>query len=266
MPTCSFLISTYNWPGALALCLASVMKQSVMPDEIIICDDGSKDETRQLIKQFSLTSAVPIIHVWQPDVGFQLARVRNMGFAASRFEYIVQVDGDLIFHKDFLKDHLAFSKLGFFTTGSRVLISQQLTEKMLETQIPIVHNFSLQNSNFFNRIHLPFLHNAIARKYKTKGKSKYYVKGCNMAFWKTDLINVNGYNEDFTGWGREDSELAIRLINNNVNKRFLKFGGICYHLNHNLSSREMEPINVAMMERSEREKIKRTENGLDKFL
>ena len=105
----------------------------------------------------------------------------------------------------------------------------------------------------------------LARHYKTKGRHKYYVKGCNMAFWTKDLVSVNGYNEAFTGWGREDSEIAIRLMNAGIGKQFMKMGGICYHLYHKVASREMEARNIAMMEDAIKQKTVRAVEGLSKY-
>ncbi|MEP6710966.1 MAG: glycosyltransferase family 2 protein [Ferruginibacter sp.] len=266
MVKCSLLISTYNWPQALGLCLQSVMQQTVLPDEVIICDDGSKTETAELIKKFQADFSVPLLHVWQADIGFQLAQIRNKGFAIAKGEYIIQVDGDLILHKDFVKDHLNFKMPGSFSTGSRVLISAELTTEMFRTNSIDVNRYSKNNNNYFNRLHLPFLQDFLATRYKNKGKWKYYVKGCNMAFWKKDLVAVNGYNEDFTGWGKEDSEIAIRLINNNVSKRFIKLGAICYHLYHNEVSREMEQNNKELMQKSADDKIIYARNGMNKYL
>jgi glycosyltransferase involved in cell wall biosynthesis len=266
MPTSSLLISTYNWTNALNLCMTSLKGQSVLPNEIVICDDGSRKDTAELVDSFRKDFPIPINHVWQEDEGFQLAKIRNRGFAAAKGAYIIQVDGDLVFHKHFIKDHLAFAKNGFFTTGSRVLLSPQTTEALFKNASIDIKQYSINNRNLFNGLRIPSFHNFFSRKYKSKAKYKYYVKGCNMAFWKKDLLDVNGYNEDFTGWGREDSELAIRLINAGINKRFLKFGSISYHLFHKEVSREMEQKNIQMMKNAEINKITRTANGMDKYL
>ena len=87
-----------------------------------------------------------------------------------------------------------------------------------------------------------------------------------MAFWKEDLLKVNGYNESFFGWGREDSELAIRLMNAGIKKQFIKMGGICYHLYHKEASREMEEKNTQMMEDAIRNKITWSEKGVSQYL
>ena len=127
----SLIISTYNRSDALELCVKSVLRQSLLPDEIIIADDGSKEETGELIHQLATTSVVPIIHVWHEDLGFRLATIRNKAIVKATKEYIIQIDGDIVLHKDFVKDHVRFAQKGSFVTGSRVLIREALTKKML---------------------------------------------------------------------------------------------------------------------------------------
>lgn len=230
----SVIIPTYNWPKALNLCLQSVLKQSVPPDEIIIADDGSKSDTTDLISNISKKSPIPIIHVWQEDKGFRLAQIRNKAIAKSSKEYIIQIDGDVILHKDFVKDHIRFARKGSFVSGSRVIIEEALTNKLLASQTFNVSIWSRGIHNKLNGIHLPFL-SFLQEKYR--GNDILYVRGCNMSFWREDLLKVNGYNEEMTGWGREDNELASRLINLDIKKRILKFAGIVYHIHHPLRSR-----------------------------
>lgn len=264
MTNCSLLISTYNWPEALGLCLQSILQQTVKPSEIIIGDDGSTQETASLINEFKKITTIPVKHIWQQDLGFRLATSRNKCFKEASEPYIIQIDGDLILNSRFIEDHINFRRHGFFVSGSRVLLSPQSTENLLLNKSIDIKRYSINNKNFFNGLHSKLLQNILAVKYKNAGRYKYYVKGCNMAFWKKDLEKVNGYNEDFTGWGREDSELAIRLINAGIGKRFLKFGGISYHLFHNEASREMEEKNIEMMRYAAAENITRIANGIQK--
>lgn len=230
----SVIIPTYNWPEALSLCLKSVLKQSVLPDEIIIADDGSKSDTSDLINNISKQSLVPIIHVWQEDKGFRLAQIRNKAIAKSSKEYIIQIDGDVILHKDFIRDHIWFAQKGSFVSGSRVIIEEKLTKKILASQTYNISFYSKGIHNKINGIHLPFL-SFLQERYR--GNDILYVRGCNMGFWREDLLKVNGYNEEMTGWGREDNELASRLINLGIEKRIIKFAGIVYHIDHPLRPR-----------------------------
>lgn len=261
----SLIVSTYNWPQALNLCLKSILNQSVLPSEVIIADDGSGVETKKLIEQYQDNSTIPLIHVWHPDEGFQLAKIRNKAIKTASGEYIVQIDGDLILHPDFLKDHLRSAALGKFVSGSRILLPQNFTNKLLAAGIiPSIKLLLLKGSNRFNGFRIPFLSKFLLSRYK-KNKP-YYVKGCNMAFWRQDLILVNGYNEEISGWGKEDSEIAIRLINSGINRTFLKFGAVCYHLFHKEASRNRESINDSILNDALVAKRKKCNKGLSLFI
>lgn len=228
--SCSLIVSTYNWPEALHLCLLSVKNQSILPNEIIIADDGSGPETALIIDRLREDFPVPIVHVWHPDDGFQLSRIRNKAIANCSFQYIVQIDGDLVLHKNFMRDHLVVGKPGAFVAGSRVLMNRTLSDKLIHKQQTQISFFERGLSNFCNRFSIAWLRNHLADRYRVNDIAA--LRGCNMAFWKNDLIEVNGYNEEFTSWGREDSELAVRLVNSGIKKRALKFGGVVYHIHH----------------------------------
>src|SRR5215213_415190 len=122
LPSCSLVVSTYNRPDALELCLESILRQTKLPHEIVVADDGSGESTRQLVQSMQSRSSVPIVHIWQPDDGYQLARIRNRAFAAATGEYLLQVDGDLVLEKHFVQDHLTMSRPGAFVSGSRTMM------------------------------------------------------------------------------------------------------------------------------------------------
>lgn len=110
----SLLISTYNWCEALNLCLNSVLQQSQQPDEIVIADDGSREDTKLIITEFSKKSSTPVIHVWHEDIGFRKTIILNKAIAKCSADYIIQIDGDLILHKHFIKDHIRFARANMF--------------------------------------------------------------------------------------------------------------------------------------------------------
>jgi glycosyltransferase involved in cell wall biosynthesis len=226
----SLIISTYNAPQALNLCLLSVVKQKLLPSEVIIADDGSTEETKKLITQFQKDFPIPLKHVWQADEGFQLAKIRNKAIASSTGDYIIQVDGDLILHAHFIADHVSFSKKNSFVTGSRVILNASLSARLLNDNNTAVQLLWKGVLNKSNGLRIRPLRNYLAQRYRAN--DMYFMRGCNMAFWKDDLIRVNGYNEEFTGWGREDNEVAVRLINNGIQKRVIKFGAVVFHIFH----------------------------------
>ncbi len=225
----SLLISTYNSPKYLNLSVRSIFNQSVLPDEILIADDGSGEETRKLIEQLKRESPVPVRHVWHPDRGFRVGAIRNKAIHQAHGDYIIQIDGDIVVHPNFVADHIRFARRGSYVTGSRVVLTEEYTQHVFDTGNIHISLFAKGLRHRLNGLRMPVLM-PFMTNYKSKNLS--YVRGCNMAFWREDLIKTNGYNEDFEGWGCEDCELAIRLTNNGIKKRFIKFGGIAYHLYH----------------------------------
>lgn len=258
----SLIVSTYNWPEALNLCLESIRRQAVLPNEVIIADDGSTDETRLLIEKHKQNFPVPIIHVWQADEGFQLSKIRNKAIAQASGDYIVQIDGDLILERHFIQDHISFSYKNSFVSGSRVIMNKDLSQKLIKSGQTYVTLASKGLLNKFNGLRLPFLSK---RMENYKQEDIYYLRGCNMAFWRSDLLRVNGYNEDFIGWGREDNEIGLRLINSGIRKRIIKFTGIVFHIYHPEKTRSGLNVNDELMHLTASRNLVYCEKGLNQY-
>lgn len=239
---CSVLVTTYNRPRALELCLLSLFEQTETCFEIIVCDDGSGPATQQLITRLQTGSPVPIRHVWQPDEGFQLARIRNKGIAAAQGSYIIQIDGDVIAHRDFVRDHLRNARRGCFLSGNQIKLEPMDTGKLLMEPPTTLQSVLKNGYPAWRQWRSPLLQ-ALTRRFYHWKKEYEYVLGCNMSFWRDDLIAANGYDEAFTGWGWEDTELALRLMNHERKLQFIRFGGILYHLHHPIAARTNEDAN-----------------------
>ena len=138
---CSLIICTYNWPEALNLVLSSVEAQSVLPNEIIIADDGSGESTLRVIEQASNNISVPIIHSWQEDDGCRIPHSRNRAIAKSNYEYIIMVDGDTVLHEDFIRDHKRFAQVGLYIQGSRVLLQSKYSSNLIKKSLFIKPSF-----------------------------------------------------------------------------------------------------------------------------
>lgn len=263
--TTSLIISTYNRPSALRLCLESVKSQSVLPNELIIADDGSTEDTKAVVDQYSSIFSIPVKHIWQPDNGYQLARIRNKAFAAASGEYIIQIDGDLLLHSRFIDDHLCIRKRDTFVSGARALLGKQITERLLT--ISDYSSIQIKRSDLqkkYNAVRSKIL-SALNYIFQRGNGQVDYVLGCNMAFWKEDLIKVNGYNEEFTGWGKEDNDISIRLMNGGVSLRFLKFGGIVYHLFYNERPLSRVAANEELFKESRTNKIIYVPKGINQY-
>ena len=261
----ALIISTYNWPQALKQTLRSVANQTVMPNEVLIADDGSDERTSKLIQAFKTNyPKLNIIHVWHEDNGFRLAAIRNKAIGMAESDYIIQIDGDIILDQNFIADHLSIKAIGYFVTGSRLLLGKKITQDLLESEKVNFAALRWKGKNFFNTLRIPLLMRLLQNTYKTKGKHLDYVKGCNMAFWKSDLYLVNGYDESFIGWGREDSDICIRLIHAGVRKKFIKFCAVQYHLHHPLASRDQFEVNNVLIEQNKLQQISFCKHGLIK--
>ncbi|MBE8722318.1 glycosyltransferase family 2 protein [Sphingobacterium pedocola] len=259
MENCTLLISTYNWPQALDLCLQSVMKQSKLPKEIVIADDGSDRDTAEIIDKYRIVNKVPIKHVWQEDLGFRKSLIMNKAVKGASYEYIVQIDGDVILNRNFIEDHLIVAERSTFVRGTRAHIRKEYVQEMFLNSQSDFKFYSKGIKNRFNAIRLPSLSWLVSKR-ELSGRS---VRGCNMAFWKTDFVQVNGYNNDLKGWGHEDEELATRLVNNGIIKKSVKFRCIQYHIFHPLASRELENIHDDLLFDVRNNKIIRCENGYE---
>lgn len=243
----SVIITTYNRPDALVKVLEGLQCQTIPADEVIVADDGSGPETAEMIRGFMTDFLCPLYHVWQEDCGFRAARIRNKAINRSSGEYIVLLDGDCIPEKHFIEDHLVLAKKGFFFQGKRVLVgkilSSNFTQKHVNTAGKMLKlAFSRDISNRHHLIRLPFFP-AIS----SIGLSG--IRSCNMGFFREDIFAVNGFNEDFIGWGREDSELAVRFFSYGLKKRGHTFMAICYHLWHEENDRTLLKVNDKLLQR-----------------
>lgn len=257
----SLIVTTYNWPKALELVLQSIKVQSILPNEVIIADDGSQTETQQLIARYQLSFPVPLIHSWQEDIGFRASRSRNLAIAKSQSDYIIMIDGDMVLHKYFIRDHIRIAKHKHFVQGRRVILTKQLTEKSLNSRNIKLSLLSPDVRNKFNAVSIPLL-SKILSPLLTK-KSHQSIRSCNLAVWRKDIIQINGFNEDFVGWGREDSEFVVRLLNNNITRQDLRFGGVAYHLYHHENTRNNLNDNDQRLELAIKNKVRYCEHGLN---
>ncbi|GGM95864.1 glycosyl transferase family 2 [Dyadobacter beijingensis] len=258
----SLIIATYNWAEALHCSLLSVIKQKTLPVEVIIADDGSDERTHDVITRMRAQLPVPIVHVWHEDIGFRKSQILNKAIGQSKGTYIVQVDGDVLLHESFIADHIAVAERGAFVRGTRARLTPDKTTDLLQKAGTDVHFYSRGVYNRLNALRLPVLRSLGQRK-EMKSRS---VRGSNLAYWKEDFLRVNGYNNDLSGWGHEDEELAARFINNNIIKKIVKLSAVQYHLHHEELPRANEPRHREIIDNTLLTKVKRCSNGYENLL
>jgi len=258
----SLIITTYNWSEALELVLFSVFRQSVLPNEIVIADDGSSLETECLISKIAEKSPITIIHSWQKDKGFRVARSRNKAIAKASHEYIICIDGDMILHREFIKDHIENAKEGIYLQGSRAFLKEEYSKKILNNKdISLPSIFSSSIENRLNAIRLPFFTKIF---FSRTNKNLRRVRSCNFSMFRKDIVRVNGFNEDFTSWGQEDSEFVQRLYFSGIRRRNIKFSALQFHIYHTQGRSNNQ--NISILNRTIDKGLTWCENGISNHL
>lgn len=253
----ALLISTYNWPQALDLVLASVARQTRMPDEVIIADDGSGEETKQLIEKYKTQYNLPVKHIWHEDLGFRKSLILNKSVKSITSDYIIEIDGDIIIHPKFIADHLKAAGKGYFVQGSRTMLTEEKSAEILQTKAIDFSIFSSGLYSRFNALRLPL----ITPVFILDPSNPFHIKGCNLAFWKKDYIAINGYYNSFTGWGGEDYEFGARLLHSGVKRKRLKMAALAYHIFHKINSRANTGPNDVIYRKTLAEKLTYATNG-----
>ncbi len=224
----SLVVSTYNWPAALDLVFASVAQQTLLPAQVIVADDGSGPATAAVVESWRSRLGCEVLHLWQDDSGYRLARVRNLAIAAATGDYIMSVDGDMILHPSFVEDHARCAQPDCFIQGARPRLSSAATERLLRGGYvpPTVLSPGLERRMYALRC-VPLSHWVSKSRVTLNG-----VQGCNQSFWRKHIIAVNGYDERFTAWGPEDREFAARLLHIGLKRRYVRHRAIAFHLHH----------------------------------
>lgn len=252
----SVIVSTYNWPEALRAVLLGLKSQTCRAFEIIIADDGSTEKTHQLIKTLKKHIPVPVQHVYQEDRGFRVAAIRNKAILQAKADYILFLDGDCIPPPRFIQSHLALREQGYFVTGNRVLLSEDFTLKVLSEDLRIESwpwwRFGLARfSGHCNRF-MPFMRLPLGPLRRLKPHRWQGAMGCHLGIWRKDLFYVNGWEEKYEGWGYEDSDLVIRLIQAGIHRKEARFSVPLIHLWHPIRSRDHAEKNWALLNMQQR--------------
>jgi glycosyltransferase involved in cell wall biosynthesis len=231
------IVATYKRPDALAALLEGYLHQSDREFEVIVADDGSADDVKQVALAYAKKTPFPIKHLWHEDRGFRATIMRNRGLAATQAEYLIYTDGDCVPPCDFVARHRALAEPGWYLSGNRILLSEAFTARVLNEHIAIhdwriTHWMSAWARRDINRW-LPMMRLPDGAWRQHSADKWRGVKTCNLSAWRKDLIAVNGFDEAYAGkWGLEDSDLAIRLINAGIKHKSARFAAPVFHLWH----------------------------------
>ena len=261
-PGISLIINSFEQPEYLARVLAAVARQTSPPKEVVLADDGSGEAVRSVFATWSAAQRLRAEHVWQPHEGFRRARILNQAIARARSEYLVFLDGDTLPHPQFIADHRRLGRRGAFIQGHRALVKELGArwfglEGFKPDRRRALWQGQLEGLKHAFRWPLPLLRACPGLR---------GIRGCNVGIWREDLVRVNGYNEAFVGWGREDSELGVRLMNQGVRRLDARGWALCYHLWHPPASRTGLPANDDLLAEAIEQRAIRCANGLQQHL
>jgi glycosyltransferase involved in cell wall biosynthesis len=266
-PRASLFVATYEMPRHLELVCAGLERQSDLGFEVFFCDDGSGPETREVIQKFSKRVAFPVHHLWQENQGFRKCRILNRALAQARGEICIFLDGDCIPHRHFIRDHLQTFQPGYYSAGRRVELGEKLSSQITSKDIL---------SGLFDYPHLSFIWSVIqgdseylnrAFRIPWKGLRKALgmnrvadLKGCNYSVARKDLEAINGFDENYEGYGREDTDVEVRLQNLGLKIQSLKGMALQFHVWH--PRRQFTPKNDVSLEAVLKSGRIRCEKGL----
>jgi len=257
----SLIISTYNQPEALGKTIRGFQRQTRWPEEILVSDDGSGEPTRRLIAEFARTAPVPVRHVWHPDDGFRKTIILNQTLAAATGDYLIFTDADCVPHPRFVADHAALAEPNFWVQGRRCFVREPFVPAFESGRTPVwLWMLTGRITGTAKGVRWPLA--LIQRDTQQRG-----IIGCNMAFWRADLVAVNGFDEEYSGWGTgEDSDLGTRLYHLGRPRKFVYGRALTFHLNHPPAPRGHHAASLARLADTIASHKIRCARGLDQHL
>ena len=248
----SFIVTCYNHPEILKVSLESILAQRTPPDEIIVADDGSTEETFEVTRALRRRTSIPLIHVWQKDEGFRAARSRNNALAVATGDYVVLSDGDCFFGPHYIGDHLAAARPGQMVGGTRVHVRPERRDYILRTGDRRISFLTPHTSKRLYAIRSRFLSALTSESSASHGpitlRNSGGIISSNMSLWREDVVRVNGFDERYVGYGHEDFDLAIRLSRVGVGWRRIRHLGVAYHFTHDSRSSELPKARARLEE------------------
>ncbi len=260
------VISTYNNPQWLEKTLWGYTNQTRMADEIIIADDGSKEETHLLLEHFK--NQLLIKHVWHEDMGFRKSRILNEALLVSTADYLIFTDQDCIPRADFIETHAKYAEKGQFLSGGYFRLTNEISHKITKEEIEDGKVFTLswlrtnnQPISFKCTKLLNCSKFASFMNFITPAKATW--NGCNASGWREDMVKINGYNESMQ-YGGQDREFGERLFNLGIKSKQIRYSAILLHLDHKRPYKTKESIekNVAIRKNTRKSIIIETPNGI----
>jgi glycosyltransferase involved in cell wall biosynthesis len=243
----SVIVATYNREDALDAVLRSLAGQSDRDFEVVVADDGSSAATAAVIEGWNGKIGRRLDHIRHEHRGFRLAEIRNRALLAARGDYCIFLDGDCIARPDFIAAHRRLAEPGWFVNGNRVLLARALTARVLREHLAperwsLGVWFGERLRGGVNRL-AALMRLPLGPLRRLKARQWRGARACNLAVWRADLDRVDGFDAEFSGWGREDSDFVVRLMRAGVRRKDGFFATGVLHLWHAEADRSSLPDN-----------------------
>lgn len=269
-PAASVIFTTYNQPDWLEKVLVGFGAQTCLDFEILVADDGSREDTRERIAALAGQLPVPVRHLWQPDDGFRKCEAMNMAIGESRSDYLVFTDGDCIPRRDFVACHLSLREPGRFLSGGYHKLPMATSLAIGADDICEGRCFDLgwlrSRGMPGSRRDMKIAVQGVAAVLLDKlSPARASWNGHNASGWKRDVLAVNGFDERMK-YGGQDREFGERLANAGILGKRVRHRAIVLHLDHARGYDRPESIarNLQIREQTRRLRITWAESGLVK--
>lgn len=229
-PEVSVIVSNFERPANLLRCLHSMAVQEGVQGrfEVVVADDGSRDETPEVVEEFRRSASFPVRFTTHPHEGFRLARCRNEGILASSAEYLLFTDADCVFPRDHVQRHLRARRRNRVMAGLCCHLDAEVSGKVTVEMIRAGNLEPAVGPREARRVFLRSLrawgHELVRRSMRPR------LSGSNIGVWRADCERVNGFDENFVGWGLEDTDFQRRLESVGVRSKLVR--SRIYHLWH----------------------------------
>lgn len=239
MPKASLIVSVYDNVPFLKAVLRSVNEQTWNDFELIISEDGEHQEMREFLAHFPFTH--PWQHLHQEDTGWRKNKALNQAIQASNTDYLVFIDGDCILHPRFMEMHMRMARQGCVLGGKRLKLNAALTKEILDDRLNIrsLGNYLIKNIFNIRKLHIRYPEEAFfvapegLFSFLLRFRKIKELRGCNMSFFKKDLVDLNGFDEDYIRPAiGEDADPTWRLKRAGLKLRSVRNLAVVYHLNH----------------------------------
>ena len=210
----SVIICFYEKTQYLRVCLESLKSCTRDFDEVIIADDGSSEQIVNDVNQLVKDYLFPIVHAWHIRNGARRAACRNNGIRHATGDYLIFLDADFAVLPGAVGSHVAFAKPGYFAAGRcKYSTEEQARRIFAEPASPgLLENIYAELPDKpVLREHREFVRYGKLRKLKLASARKQTFGG-HFSIYKKDIESVNGYDENYIGWGGEDQDIAMRLV------------------------------------------------------